>query len=143
MRGTDVIRIQQGRGRSFVGGTGIGCLRKSCGTQDEECWNHTDRRHSGPSLSRNHLGRSSCEPDFYSVCLTCPLVATTLGTVSCKLLTKLLGDATQFVDSLYNLSAGRKFEMKLAVGLFVMAQFVLARAIGCSRYTSRRIVDPG
>jgi len=41
MRATDVIRIQQGR--SFVGGTGIGCLRKSCGTQDEEGWDDTDR----------------------------------------------------------------------------------------------------
>jgi hypothetical protein len=34
MRGSNVIRIQQSRGRSFVGGTGIGCLPKNCGTED-------------------------------------------------------------------------------------------------------------
>jgi hypothetical protein len=53
MRGSNVIRIQQSRGGSFVGGTGIGCLRKNCGTEDEERWNYTDLRHSGASLSKS------------------------------------------------------------------------------------------
>lgn len=35
MRGPYVVRIQQGRGGSFVGGACIRCLCKHCGTQDE------------------------------------------------------------------------------------------------------------
>ncbi len=62
MGGSDVIRIQQCRGCSFVGCTGVGCLRKNCGAQDEEGWNRADRIHSGPSLSRNRFIVPDSEP---------------------------------------------------------------------------------